>query len=323
LDLPYEPLGRFPTAIDKASRFGIPELYIKRDDRSDPEFGGSKARKLAFLLGEARRLASKRVVTFGSVGSNQAMATALFGKRMGLPVTLMLAPETPSCRVGDLLLAEHELGAEQRFFSSIVQAVEASRRMTDAYVIFPGASTPLGNAGFVDAAFELQEQVAAGLLPEPDYVYIAMGTMGSAVGLAIGLKAAGMKTRVVPVRVSSEAAASAEKMRKMIVSTLEYLRAREPSFPSAAPELEIRQGYVGPGYARESAAGRRAMQLAPEVGLDPTYTAKAFAALLNDAPALQDKVVVFWATQSAVHPKPKGRLQDLPSALQRYGCPGD
>jgi len=328
--LAYEPLGDFPTPIEKAeqlgAQLGIAALYIKRDDLSDKAFGGSKTRKLAFLLADARQRKASKVVTFGSVASNNAMATALFGQRIGMQTVLMLMPETPSCRAQDMMLAEQELGAELLFFDSSVKALAAAGRMPrDVYVIPPGGSCPVGNAGYVDAAFELQEQVAAGKLPEPDLLYIAMGSMGGAVELAIGLKAAGMKTRVVPIRTTSLGAANDAKMMESFEETVKYLRKLDPAFPLvmlARRETGIRHEYVGKGYAIPSTAGRRAMEAVPLLKLDPTYTAKAFAALMDDAPRLSDKVVVFWMTQSAAEVKPgKGELKDLPGPLRVYGCP--
>eukprot|EP00729_Bicosta_minor_P000800 gene800-4739_t len=85
----------------------------------------------------------------------------------------------------------------------------------NAYPIPAGGSSPLGNVGFVNAALELEEQISAGLLPAPDAIYIAMGSMGSAVGLAIGLAAVGLglHTRVVAVRTGGAKPTSLKKMQ--------------------------------------------------------------------------------------------------------------
>ena len=47
-----------------------------------------------------------------------------------------------------------------------------------------------------------------------------MGTMRTAVGLALGFKAAGLKTRVVAVRVVGEEEASAEKAASSAMPTI-------------------------------------------------------------------------------------------------------
>lgn len=330
------PIGVFPTPVERAERLGdrvgIPRLYLKRDDLSDPTCGGSKTRKLAFLLGDAVRKGSKKVITFGGVGSNHALATALFGKRAGLDVMLMLAPELPSDHVRDHLLIERGLGAELVFMPSVTEAraradrrVRASAPTDRPYVIPPGGSSPLGNLGYVNAAFELKEQIDQGLMPEPDVLYLAMGTMGSAVGLAIGLRAAGMKTRLVPVRASSTDAASEGKMVELFDATIGLLRSMDPSFPALTLKREdtgIRHGYVGQGYARPTRKGLDAMRVFREatgIELETTYTAKAFAAVTDDAGALRDQVVLFWSTQNRLGTDlPRANEQELPAGFQPF-----
>ncbi len=46
----------------------------------------------------------------------------------------------------------------------------------------------MGTIGYVNAGLELKAQIDEGLLPEPDKIYVPMGTMGTAVGLLILLK---------------------------------------------------------------------------------------------------------------------------------------
>ena len=55
-------------------------------------------------------------------------------------------------------------------------------------LFLPGGSNPLGALGFVNAAFELRDQINQGVLPEPDFIYIACGSMAITVGLMIGCK---------------------------------------------------------------------------------------------------------------------------------------
>ena len=60
----------------------------------------------------------------------------------------------------------------------------------------------------MNAAFELKNQIEEGLLPEPDYIYIALGSAGTAAGLILGLKLAGLQSKVIPVRVSGTSSLS-------------------------------------------------------------------------------------------------------------------
>ena len=70
-------LGTYPSAIEPAPKVLDERLYVKRDDTLATLFGGGKVRKLELYFGEARALGKKRIVTFGGVGSNQALAAAL------------------------------------------------------------------------------------------------------------------------------------------------------------------------------------------------------------------------------------------------------
>jgi len=71
----------------------------------------------------------------------------------------------------------------------------------------------------------------------------------------------------------------------------------------------VEHGFFGEGYGQPSQAGNDAMSLAREhggLGLDPTYTAKAFAAALASARGTPDVVpthrrrrVLYWHTLSS------------------------
>lgn len=56
----------------------------------------------------------------------------------------------------------------------------------------PGGSSALGTLGFVNAAFELKGQIKSGAMPEPDHIFVACGSMGTAAGLLIGCTLTGL-----------------------------------------------------------------------------------------------------------------------------------
>jgi D-cysteine desulfhydrase len=313
-------------------RLGIGSLYVKRDDVSGAVYGGGKTRKLELFLGEARRGGHATVITFGAAGSHHAVATAVYASALGMKAHLMLLPQPGDELVREALLADFRFGATIRLSPGLAGAEAAARRQLlaagdrrEPYVIPVGGSSPLGNVAFVNAAFELQRDVERGLLPEPDVVYLAMGTMGSAAGLALGLAALGSKTRVVAVRASSPGTSSAARLRAMIVATRDHLRAHDPSFPAVDPDrcaITIAGGQLGAGYGRSTRKGLAAIRIAEELAgleLEPTYTAKALAALIDDAGSLSDQVVLFWNTQSSRRLDVAGvDSHALPAALQGY-----
>jgi D-cysteine desulfhydrase len=171
-------------------------------------------------------------------------------------------------------------------------------------MIPPGGSSPLGNCGYVNAAFELKEQIDKGELPEPDLIYLPTGTMGTATGLILGLKALGLKSRVIPVQVVDKKFTNKVALYALLQSTSNYLTSLDPTFPSAPPEIDelfMEGGYYGDQYGLYTEQGMEAVRLIDRhegIKLEGTYTGKTFAAFLNDTarPKMKDKTILFWNT---------------------------
>ena len=300
--LPHVSLGRFPTPVEKLERvgnvIGLKKLYIKRDDLSGVVYGGNKVRKLEFLLGDTLRRKAKEVITFGFAGSNHALATALYANQLGLGSTSLLLPQVNAHYVRRNLLASHYFNADLCFYKNwtflglgLLSQLLRRRVKHGKFprVIPGGGSCPLGVCGYVNAALELKEQIAAGELPEPDFIYVPLGSMGTAVGLALGLKAAGLKCRIIAVRVIEKQLANAKKMARLFQDTASFLRKLDPAFPNLLlheVDWTIRDDCLGSGYARFTEKAMKAASLMREqagIILNGTYSAKAFSALLDDA----------------------------------------
>ncbi len=86
--------------------------------------------------------------------------------------------------------------------------------------------------GYVNAAFEIKGQVERGEVPEPDCVFTAAGSLGTASGLQLGFKLAGMKTRVAAVRVSMPWYITAGKFAFMMGNIKAFMRRADPSVPN-------------------------------------------------------------------------------------------
>ena len=319
--LPYVPLGAFPTAVEKLNNLGadigVANLYIKRDDLAGTVYGGNKVRKLEFILG--RTLSDekvKEVLTFGFAGSNHAAATAIYAHRVGLRSISMLLPQPNTHYLRRNLLMSQYCGAELHQHRNIplvaVGTMNQLLRHRLKYghlpqVIPAGGSSPLGVIGFVNAAFELKEQIERGEMPEPDRIYVALGTTGTAVGLMLGLRAARLKSRVVSVRVADEQFANIKKMITLFRETNSLLSSLDPSFPKievSTQDIELRHDFFGEQYALFTESGMKAvhrMEKTEGITLDGTYTGKALAALINDTERheVQDSVLLFWNTYNS------------------------
>jgi 1-aminocyclopropane-1-carboxylate deaminase/D-cysteine desulfhydrase-like pyridoxal-dependent ACC family enzyme len=317
--IPYVSLAQLPTPIEKLDRLGgeigADNLYIKRDDLTGHIYGGNKIRKLEFLLGRALQSGAREVMTFGAAGSNHALATAVYAKQAGLRSILILRRQPNSRHLRRNLLMDYANGAELHHYGSrnavrwgavYQQVVHAMGHGRSPQVIPLGGSSPLGVTGFVNAALELKEQIERGLMPEPDCIYVAAGTMGTAVGMTLGLMAANLRTRVVSIRVADEKVANAKKFAALFRRANFFLHSADPSFPLfeiSGHDVNLRHDFFGQRYAQYTEDGQEAvaMMARERFMLEGTYTGKAFAALMHDAKQgdLGDKVVLFWNTANS------------------------
>ena len=322
------PLARLPSRVEAASRLaseiGLGDaFYVKRDDDIANAVGGGKVRKLELFFGEARRLGRNSIATVGGVGSNQAVATALLGRELGFSVTLGLAPQPWSALVTTNLQADAASGARMALFSSVSLAQATLRELTgpsNVFVIPAGGTSPLGTLAFVNAGLEIAADVARGLLPAPRRIYVALGLGGTATGIAIGCALASLETEVVAVRASNPATVSGATIARIADETIAHARHLDASFPTlSASSLRIRIDgrFVGSGYGSPTPEGDMAVRRAREAEgweLDPVYTGKALAAVVEDAKAGVRGPVLFWNTQSS-RPLPSA---SVPEAFRRF-----
>jgi 1-aminocyclopropane-1-carboxylate deaminase/D-cysteine desulfhydrase-like pyridoxal-dependent ACC family enzyme len=338
--LPHLELCDLPTPVQRLERAGSAlkiDLWVKRDDLSGTVYGGNKPRRLEFELAKARERGCKSVITFGYAGSNHALATAVYARQANLGCILVLLEQPNARYVRDNLAAHLSFGAELYHCPSVTAAVaralfELGRHTLvegrPPHRIEQGGSSPLGTVGYVNAALELKLQIDQGLLPEPSRIYVPWGSMGSAVGLAIGLKAAGLRSTVVTVDIVGPRWASPAAGAKLFRKTNRLLRTADPSFP----ELELRNGdividyrFLGQGYAWFTEAGIEAIDFLGRtegIRLDGSYSGKTFAALMADARAgtLGSEPVLYWDTYNSrpLPGLPSFGYRALPEGFHRY-----
>jgi 1-aminocyclopropane-1-carboxylate deaminase/D-cysteine desulfhydrase-like pyridoxal-dependent ACC family enzyme len=279
------------------------DLWIKRDDLTHEVYGGNKVRKLEYLLAEALTGGATRVVTVGAMGSHHVLATTYFGGRAGLGVEAVLVPQPSTEHALEVLRADLRLGLKAFPVNSWsgVPIAFARRVIAGAWPIPIGGSNVSGSMGYVRAARELASQVRAGELPEPDVCVVALGSGGTAAGLAAGFAAEGLKTRVVGACVSGPPWA----LRLVSLSLARACAGRagaRATFAAMRERLAIDTRFLGAGYGHASPAGVEATAVAHDavgLALDATYTAKAFASALWHVRARQAKKVLYWHTLSS------------------------
>lgn len=307
-DVPRIALGTFPTSVERlagASTAHV-DVWVKRDDRSGERYGGNKVRKLEPVLFEAKRKGKKRLLTVGAAGSHHVLATTLYGTIHGFRVAAVLVPQPTSPHVEENLRAGLGLGLEAHRacgYADTPLQVLAHMSLETAFVPLGGSSV-VGTLGYVSAALELAEQVGRGEIPEPDLIVTALGSGGTVAGLAVGLEASGLRTRVLGVAVSSPAAMHAAMMRNLVKRASKRVPGVDPKHALARVTVDAER--IGAGYGHATRAGDEATAIALAQGLvlDPTYTAKSFAGLLAERDARERKAtsstLLFWHTLSSV-----------------------
>lgn len=332
--VPRTRLARLPTPLSRhflQTKCGTDSVSIKHDDVTGDIYGGNKVRKLEFLLRRAVDRGAERVSTFGTVASNHALATALYAKSIGLECTCFLSHQTRTPNCARALNMHLVNGTEiVRFGGKRAEMVATMRKYLqgrNAWAIPPGGSNWLGVLAFVNAGLELAQQIPKGDFAEPDRLYVANGTMGTASGLALGLALAGLRTKVQAIRVTHEFVANRRAMRKLISKTATLMHMLDVSVPTDLANrihLSFRDDFFASGYAHTNEATDDAVAIARDefgISLETTYTGKAMAALLHDLDREGGKVL-FWNTYNsrplAVGTDRPDDVSGLPEEFLRY-----
>jgi D-cysteine desulfhydrase len=310
--IPRIPLCRLPTPVREAPGLGQ-EVWVKDDALSAAPWGGNKPRKLEWILADAKARQRRTILTFGGVGTNHGLATAVYARAEGIECVLALV-EQPRTEKVELQLRRLREAATRVYLTRdarrtallapLILARHAQLRPPrPPYLLPPGGSSPVGALGFVDAALELAAQVEGGELPEPRSVHVALGSGGSAAGLAAGFAIAGLRTRVDAVLVNDQLRLTETSVLRLAGRTLRLLARRGADVrgvPLRPGAIRVVQGFMGAGYGHATEAAERAQELAREaagLALDPVYTGKALAALLATP---REGPVLFWNTNNGV-----------------------
>jgi D-cysteine desulfhydrase len=339
--LPWLHLGHWPTPIKHSQKFAaansLRALYIKREDLSHPHGAGNKVRGLEFLLADARQRRATTLITASSAGSHHICKSAWHARQLGMDTVAVVVHQPQAEYVRRNLLLGASVGTRYvpvnlltALPKTALQFLVPSRwnGWTPPCWIPPGGTSPLACIGHVNAVFELKRQIDAGLLPTPEYLYVAMGSLGTAAGLAAGCALAGLKTQIVGVVVSYRWYATLGRWSRLARRTIRLLRRHDPTIPDAAIDkssLHVVSTALGHGYAHvtvPATALARQMHDTEELELDGTYTAKMLHGAMQfiDSHHLHDRVHLLWHTYHAIPPRNDliPFAARLPRALQRY-----
>ncbi len=340
--LPWMQLADLPTPVQRlphlGEHLGMSNLWIKRDDLDSNIYSGNKPRKFEFIFADAKRKGCQGILTIGSAGSNHGAATTLFCCHEGLQPTLALVPQPVLsyvrqnifinyCRQAQFMHAPNDalnvLNVMRFYLTKKIKGEPAP------YFMYFGGSSVLGNIGFVEAGLELAEQIKRGEMPLPKHLFVTTGSCGTHAGLLVGLKLAQLPIQVIGVRIVPKIVTNRHVVALHANRTAAFLHRLEPSFPRLhfnAAEINLIENFYGGQYGRPTEEGKAAIRLFRETenqALDPTYTAKTFAAMLDfiKRRRLTGEPVLYWQTLNTVDlsAHTAGRSpEELPPPLRHY-----
>jgi D-cysteine desulfhydrase len=335
--IPWISLGAFPTPIQQLQRLGAGNLWIKRDDISSALYGGNKIRKLEFILGSIMSKNRPKVISFGGIGTNHGLATAVFCNRLQIPCKLLLFWQPVTEHVQHNLLILSNFDAQLVYKRTLWRTVFAyffleRIKHPGAYFLYAGGSNTNGTIGYVNAAYELKAQIKSGEMPVPAAIICPLSSGGTLAGLALGIQLAGLNTEVVGIRVAQSYlgpfhACTPRTIAKIMANTYNFLKQTDNSVPDISPKQpRIMHDYFGDGYGYPTAEGNKAYHLAKEyegILLDPTYTSKTFAAVLDYCRESRKNSgpVLYWNTFNSIDFSRQAASADyrkLPRSLQTF-----
>ena len=323
-DIFYTQLGTLPTTLELAPAgltelTGATQILIKRDDQAGQFFGGSKVRKLEFLLGDATTKKAHQLVTWGAKGSNHVAATAIYTNHIKIPCSCMYIPETkqpgstknlPLIAMTTLTEEHYPTPASRELTLLLKNRAELQATGQGYYFIPEGGACTIGALGFVNAAFELKNQLTETNQPAPDYIYIVAGTGSSAAGLMLGLELAGFTCTLVPVALTANKYDHEQenKIMDMAQTVREYLALIDDDLAlwhnqhtTTTCSLDTSHGFTP---ASTLLLDQAISTIVPTISqltgftLDPIYGSRLFAAVALDGLSgkLAGKRVLLWNT---------------------------
>jgi len=301
---PKVKIAHLPTPLHQLERLtaelGGPEIWIKRDDLTGHAFGGNKIRKLEYLIADALAQGADTLITAGAVQSNHCRQTAGAAARFGMDCVLVLEGDEVSEHTGnvllDLLFGAELVWAHDRKLNDALQATFEAESQTERrpYLVPFGGSTPIGSAGYVEALGEFLDQ-GIGV----DRIIVPVTSGGTTSGLLAGAHLHGFGGEITAIRIGRYEGAVLERLAAHAKETAALFGEQIEISPS---EIDVREGYLTPGYAVLTELEREAILTFARLEgilLDPVYTGRAAGGMLDlirTGEIGANERVLFWHT---------------------------
>ena len=289
--IPQVDLGHFPTPLEECPRLSEalkgPRIFIKREDCSGLAFGGNKVRQLTFTIGDAVAQGADTIVHGAASQSNHCRQAAAACGKLGLNCYLRLARDHKSIPQGNLLLSklagvdveivDAPFGPELDVVKHELAKKLASEGMKP-YVVAGPRSTMLAAVAFTWCIAEIaQQQEQLGI--DADWLYTA-SVGGTQAGLVLGTKTLGLKMKpfgIAPIVWEN-------KLERMCTAGNSAADTLGLNTQIVDADIQNTDDYIGEAYGYLTPECIDAFKLVVKtegIFLDPVYTAKAMACLID------------------------------------------
>ncbi len=284
---PVLPLAETVIVPSALSGLGA-QIWYKREDLLPFSFGGNKVRIANEYLRDARARGATSLIAYGNARSNLCRVLANACARLGIPCTIISPADDDGSRQETANASMvRGFGAQvvpclKTGVRSVVEAVLEDHRARglEPYYIY-GDSSGKGREDVPVAAYDrAMEEIAAWQEARGirfDSIVLALGTGMTAAGIAAGARRLGVAgTRVVGISTARPSSAARDWVSR-------YFEAYTGE-PLPDGLVSVRDDWVGDGYGfynDEMLRDARLAASADGVGLDMTYTGKAFHGMLE------------------------------------------
>lgn len=183
------------------------QFLVKREDLISTKYGGNKVRTLQHQLAvcESRRdrgeTAFRQLVSTGSGGSNQVLATVVHARALGWDKTANTSsvnvcwdedkPDLDNTLNMLSVLSFPNVGFTHNWgepfkVGRTISALWGAWTQTKFVPMILGGNCPAGVLGQVGGILELAEQIVAGESPDPERIYLPVGSACTISGLILG-----------------------------------------------------------------------------------------------------------------------------------------
>ena len=295
-------LADLPTPLLELPRLsghlGGPRLLVKREDQTGLAFGGNKVREFEYSVAPALDQGCDVLLHGAASQSNQSRLTAATAARLGLKAVVVARRDAHASPVNGNLLLTTLLGADVHLVESPQERQAVIKNLRDeGHRVYDTSSDGyfLRSVSYVDGFLELDQQLRDRDI-EMGGLYVPSG-MHTHCGLSVGARALGVEVPIVGISMSPQDDAVEQDRLAQTANQVSALMDLDLTWE--AGDFETLGAYAGPAYGVVTDEGREALRLAAQCEgliLDPVYTAKAFAGMIDhirQARWSRDQTIVF------------------------------